>query len=87
MYNNNRKWANKPEQHWKLLADNQRQLPCHPSVRVRIKIIEPGVQERWCNRCGQHKHFELQPTSTVGLLKLRWFTPQQSNQWIQKQEP
>lgn len=72
---NNQRWANKPAASWRLKKDNLRQLPCHANVRVRVKVLEPGVQSRWCDRCDCYRYFDLQPMPKLeGVLALRWLT-------------
>ena len=60
---------------WRVLKDNQRQLPCHESVKVRVKVLEPGVQSRYCDRCGEWRYFILEPMPKMDhVLRLRWLT-------------
>jgi hypothetical protein len=76
---NNRRWANKPPVVWRVRKDNQRQLPCHQSVKVRIKVLVPGIQSRWCDRCGVWRYFTLEPMPKFdGMLQLRWLTDKEA---------
>jgi hypothetical protein len=62
---------------WRVLKDNGRQLPCHVSIAVRVKYVEPGVQSRWCARCQVWRYFTLEPMAGEkweGVLRLRWLT-------------
>lgn len=60
---------------WRVLTDNQRQLPCHAATRVRIKYVQPGVQMRWCDRCEMWRFFDLVPLPGFDkVLKIRWMT-------------
>lgn len=74
------------------MHDKHRQLPCggksrkdegHDPVPVRVKVIEPGVQARWCEPCNKYRYFTLEATNQItegGLkvLRLRWLTDQES---------
>lgn len=62
---------------WRVIKDNQRQLQCHPSIKVRIKVLEPGVQSRWCDRCGEWRYFTLEPVNDARFqdtLRMRWLS-------------
>lgn len=66
---------------WRLLKDNQRQLPCHPSIKVRVKVLIPGIQSRWCDRCQDWRYFtleELGDEKFQDVLKLRWLTSREA---------
>lgn len=46
-------------------------------MKVRVKVIEPGIQSRWCDRCGTYRYFSLDPVTDArlaGALRLRWLT-------------
>ena len=74
-YRNTTKWKDRKQSDYRLLHDTQRQLPCCAVVRVRVKIIEPGVQSRWCEVCRVWRFFRLsEVVSMPGLLKLHWLT-------------
>ena len=71
---NNRRYLHRHISDYKLLSDNKRQIPCHPSIKIRVKIIEPGIQSRWCDRCQDYRYFTLELHPKFGALKLRWLT-------------
>lgn len=71
--NGTRKWTTRNHYAWRVAKDNKRQLPCHPAVRIRVKVLEPGVQSRWCDRCQAWRYFTLEPMANLDhTLKLRW---------------
>lgn len=75
---NHQRYKRRTVSPWRVLKDNQRQLPCHKSVKVRIKVVEPGIQSRWCDRCETWVYFVLEPMTDPrfkDVLKLRWLTP------------
>lgn len=68
---------------WRVAKSNNRALPCHPTVLVRVKVLEPGVQTRWCGRCEEWRYFNLYPAPKVeGILKLHWMTDSEIDQYI-----
>lgn len=74
------RWTIRTVSTWKLIKDNQRHLPCHPSVAVRVKVLEPGIQSRWCDRCQTWQYFDLQPMTDERFpdtLRLRWLTKEE----------
>ncbi len=76
---NHQRYLRRPVLKWRVLKDNQRQLPCHPSVRVRVKVLEPGVQSRRCDRCDAWRYFILEPMTgkMEGTLRLRWLSEEE----------
>lgn len=79
----NQRWQQRDVPGWSLKSDNQRQLPCHPSVKVRVKVIEPGVQSRWCDRCQDYRYFTLEPMAMLtDTLKLRWLDQLEVAQYL-----
>lgn len=71
---NNRRWQQKHVPEHRLLSDNKRQLQCHPATKIRVKVIEPGVQARWCDRCKEYRYFILEFQPKFGALKFRWMS-------------
>lgn len=69
---------------WQILKDNRRQLQCHPAIKVRVKVLEPGVQSRWCDRCQTYRYFILEQVTDPrfqwgeGVLRLRWMTAEEA---------
>jgi hypothetical protein len=44
---------------------------------VRVKVLEPGIQSRWCDRCQTFRYFILETMDDPrfpDVLKLRWLT-------------
>lgn len=84
----NTKWSASHVQHWRVIDDNRRQLPCHPSIKVRVKINEPGVQARWCDRCGRTRYFRLAELPGMeGLLRLTWLSDSEALEHEQAEGP
>jgi hypothetical protein len=73
---------------WKVLKDNQRQLPCHPATPVRVKVLEPGIQSRWCDRCGTYRYFMLEAMNDdrfPSTLRLRWLSVEEAERYVNSQ--
>lgn len=76
---NNVRWTKKSPSRWRVIKDNKRHLPCHPAVLVRVKVLEPGVQSRWCDRCQTWRYFALEElVPGTWRLRLRWLTDQEA---------
>lgn len=76
---NNRRWLNKTATEWTVRKDNKRQLPCHQSVKVRVKVLVPGVQSRWCDRCKTWRYFTLEPMPKFpNMLQFRWLSDREA---------
>ena len=56
---------------WTMFKATKETPCCHQSVRV--KIVEPGIQNRKCQLCGEVNVFTLEPIGT-NKLRLRWLT-------------
>lgn len=70
---------------WRLVKDNQRQLKCHPSIKVRVKVLEPGIQSRWCERCQDWRYFVLESVPDerfANCLRLRWLTTLEAERYV-----
>jgi hypothetical protein len=72
---NNVRWTHRHVSPWIVKQDANRQLPCHASVKVRVKVVEPGIQSRWCDRCGEWRYFTLEEMQMIpGTLRFRWLS-------------
>lgn len=66
---------------WRM-GNGKRETPCC-GVAIRVKIVEPGVQERKCEACRQTRYFVLKPVQMKGLedrLRLVWVDEAEAQQ-------
>lgn len=73
----------------KLIKDNQRTLLCKRGktpclTRIRIKVIEPGLFNRTCPKCGKVSWFTLVEVSGrskdgLPLLRFHWVTTEEAH--------
>ena len=56
---------------WKLMK-SKRETPCCQQ-RVRVTVVEPGVQYRRCDLCKRTNAFVLEQMATLpNTLRMRW---------------
>ena len=58
---------------WRLMK-GKRETPCCRQ-QVRVKVVEPGYQDRYCPLCKTTSTFVLEEIGSLpGTLRLRWLT-------------
>lgn len=55
---------------WRM-TKGKRELPCC-GKKIRVKIVEPGIQFRHCDRHDKTHYFELVPMQLTGTRALRF---------------